>query len=72
MLVGQSGLDQSRGQLYLSVRPPVNIPLCGRPEALATLEAGEGLRAAVHPLVNCLGGQQVAREGELGRTTMRF
>ena len=50
--------------LYLSVGPPVYIPLCGRPEALAALEAGEGLGAAVHPLVDRLGGGQW--EGALG------
>ena len=33
---------------------PVDIALCCSPEALATLETGEGLGSTVHSLVDCL------------------
>ena len=38
----------------LCVTAPVDIALSCSPEALATLEAGEGLWSTVHPLMDCL------------------
>ena len=43
-----------RRRSNLSVAPPVHVPLGGCSEGLAALQAGEGLRPVVHPLVDRL------------------